>query len=174
MFYSGYFWDIECCFLLSLSFWQSFFNDSCSDSLLLHPLSMLAAFSFYSVILGFRIPLIPPFWLPWYQSLCYASHFWQLILSLFLIVSFFWCLFPKSSLLTFLPGMSLKSYLLISFPSRLLHLTFSDSAFLATFPFAIFLELADSLSASLKVFRTYFPSCFFLLGSLRYQLLVHK
>ena len=39
---------------------------------------MLATFPFYNVILGFRVPLIPPllpFWLPEYQSPCYANHF---------------------------------------------------------------------------------------------------
>ena len=160
--------------LLSLSFDRVFSMILLWFPYIWMPLQRWLLLPFIVLFWGPEVPLIPPFCSPRCQCYCYASHFGGWSLPHFLIVSFFWCLFPKSSLLTFLPGMSLKSYLLISFPSRLLHLTFSDSAFLATFPFVIFLELADSLSASLKVFRTYFPSCFFLLGSLRYQLLVHK
>ena len=54
---------------------------------------------------------------------------WWLVISLFLIVFFFWCCFPKSLLLTFHSRVSLKSWPPISFPSRLLNLTFLDSAF---------------------------------------------
>ena len=62
--------------------------------------------------------------------------------------------FPKSSLLTFLSGVSLESWLLISLSSRFLQLIFSNSAFLATFPFVIFSEWVDFISDRLKVFLT--------------------
>ena len=46
--------------LLSSSFWQSFLNDFVVIFYYWIPPSMLAAFPFYSAILGFEVPLIPP------------------------------------------------------------------------------------------------------------------
>ena len=92
-------------------------------------LSMLAVSSFYGVILGFRGTTDSPLCSLGYQSLCHASHFGGWSLPYFLIVFFFWCIFLKNFLLTFLSGVSLESWLLISLSSRLLHLIFSDSAF---------------------------------------------
>ena len=127
----------------------------CYDSLLLHfPLQCWLLPPFIVSFQGFGVPLIFPLCSPKYQSLCRASHFGGRSLPYFLIVFFFWYLFLKRFLLTFLSGVSLESWFLISLPSRLLHLIFSDLAFSVTFPFVIFPEWADSIPAKLKVFPT--------------------
>ena len=128
-------------------------------------------FPFYSVILGFRGTIDSPPLLPWVPEPMLCQQFWWLVPSLFLIIFSFCCFFPKSLLLTFHSRVSLESWPLISLPSRRLHLTFLDSTF---FPFVIFLEWANSISARLKVFPSYFPSWFFFLGSSRYQPFVHE
>ena len=74
MFYNGCFWDTGRYFPTFFEFLTEFSQWFCCDFLLPNPLSMLAVFPFYSVILGFRVPLIPHLWLPGYQSPCYVSH----------------------------------------------------------------------------------------------------
>ena len=100
---------------------------------------MLAASPFYSVILGFwgttnSLPL-----LLWVLEPTLCQPLWWLVISLFLIVFFFWCCFPKSFLLTFHYGMSLEGWPPISLPSRLLILTLFRLSFLAVLLFVIFL-----------------------------------
>ena len=75
-----------------------------------------------------------------------CQQLWWLVPSLFLIIFFFWCFFPKSLLLTFHSGLSLESWPLIYLPSRLLHLIFSDLAFWLPFLLSFFpSELIPSL-----------------------------
>ena len=90
---------------------------------------MLATSPFYSVNLRFlgttdSLPL-----LPWVLEPTLCQPLWWLVLSLFLIVFFFWCYFPKSFLLTFHFGVSLEGWPSISLPSRLLILTFFRLSF---------------------------------------------
>ena len=77
---------------------------------------------------------------------------WWLVLSLFLIVFFFWCCFPKSFLLAFHSGISLEGWPPISLPSRLLILTLFKLSFLAVLLFVIFPRWAEFVPARLKVF----------------------
>ena len=100
-----------------------------SDLILLNATSLLSASHFYSVILGFWDTTNSPHLLPWVLEPMLCQQLWWLVPSLFLIVFFFWCFFPKSLLLTFRSGVSLKSWPLISLLSRLLNLTFSNSTF---------------------------------------------
>ena len=58
-----------------------------------------------------------------------CQQHWWMDPSSSLIIFFFWCFFPKSLLLTFRSGVSLKSWHLVLLPSRLLNLTFLDSTF---------------------------------------------
>ena len=95
--------------LLSLSFDRVFSMILLWFPYIWMPLQRWLLLPFIVLFWGPEVPLIPPFCSPGCQCYCYASHFGGWFLSHFLIVSFFWCLFPKSSLLTFLPGMSLKS-----------------------------------------------------------------
>ena len=132
--------------------------------------STVGCFPFYSVILGFRgttdsLPLLP--WVP-EPMLC--QQLWWLVPSLFLIIFFFWCFFPKSLLPTFHFGVSLESWPLISLPLRVLHLTFSDSAF---FPFFHFSLVSRFPLCQVESFPNHFPSWFFFLSSLKYQPFIH-
>ena len=136
MFYSGCFGipgDISLSFTTLFAFLTEFSQWFCYDSLLLTASSMLAAFPFYSVILGFRGTIDSPPLLPWVLELMLCQPLLWLVLSLFLIVFFFWCYFPKSLLFTFHSGVSLESWSPISLPLRLLNLTFSYSAFWLSF-----------------------------------------
>ena len=95
--------------------------------------------------------------------------FWWLILSLFLIVSFFWCCFPKSLLLTFHSWVSLESWPSIPFPPILPHLYLFKLSFLAAFPFCHFSQVIRILLCQVKGFPNYFPLQFFFLGYPKYQ-----
>ena len=166
MFYSGYFryWVIFF-FLLLLSF--ALFDRFFSTILFWFT---IGCFPFYSVILGFRgttdsLPLLP--WVP-EPMLC--QQLWWLVPSLFLIIFFFWCFFPKSLLSTFHFRVSLESWPLISLPLRVLHLTFSDSAF---FPFCHFSLVSRFPLCQVESFPNHFPSWFFFLSSLKYQPFIH-
>ena len=131
-------------FATFFEFLTEFFQWFYSNSLLLNAPSLLAASSFYSVILGFWGTTDSPHLLPWVQEPMLCWKHWWLVPFLFLIIFFFWHFFPKSLLLTFRSGVSPESWPLILLPSRLQNLTFSDSAFLATFPFVIFPKWVDS------------------------------
>ena len=136
MFYSCCFGipgDISLSFTTFFAFLTEFSQWFCYDSLLLNAPSMLVAFPFYSVILGFQDITDSPPLLPWVPEPMLCQPLWWLVLSLFLIVFFFWCYFPKSLLLTFHYGASLESWPSVSLPLRLLNLTFSDSAFWLSF-----------------------------------------
>jgi len=98
----------------------------------------MAISPFYSVILGFRDTTDSPPLLSWIPKPTLCQPVWWLVISLFLIVFFFWCCFPKSFLLTFHSGVSLESWPRISLPSRLLNLTFSDSVFWLSFFLSFF------------------------------------
>ena len=113
---------------------------------------MLAISPFYSIILGFwgttdSHPLLS--WVP-KPTLC--QPLWWLVISLFLIILFFWCCFPKSFLLTFHYGVFLEGWPPISLPSRLLILTFFRLNFLVVLLFVIFPKCIESIPARLKVF----------------------
>ena len=136
-------------------FWQSFLNDSCSDSLLLNTPSMLAAFPFYSVILGFRIPLIPLLWLLGVPEplLCqpflttdsfFVSHSFLLLMH-----------FPQKLLVDF-PFWSVPRELTsnLSFFKASTPYLFRFSFFRLPFLLVNFPEWADSIFARLKVFPT--------------------
>ena len=101
-----------------------------------------------------------------------CQQHWWLVPSLFLIIFFFWCFFPESLLLAFHSGMSLESWLLVPLPSRLLNLTFSDSAF-GCLSRCHFPKWADSFLPGWKL-PSHFSSWFLFLGSPRYQPLVHE
>ena len=154
MFYSGYFWDTRHCFLLSLNFWQSFFNDSCFDSLLLNPLSMLAIFPFYSVILGFRIPLILPLWLPGYKHPCCANHFDSWFFLCFSWFSSFSPVFLKATCWLSISGCPWRAKLHPLFFQGFLpfRLSFLDVLLAVIFP-----KWVESILAGLKVFLTTSP-----------------
>ena len=110
------------------------------NSLLLNAPSLLAAFPFYSVILGFQGTTDSPPLLPWVLKPMLCQQLWWLVPSLFLIIFFFWCFFPKSLLLTFRSKVSLEGWPLISLPLRLLNLIFSNSAFWMPFLLSFFLS----------------------------------
>ena len=111
-----------------------------SNLLLLNAPSLLAASLFYSVILRFQATTNSPPLLPLVPEPMLCQQLWWLVPSLFLIIVFFWCFFPKSLLLTFRSRVSLESWPLISLPSRLLNLTFSDLAFWLPFLLSFFLS----------------------------------
>ena len=114
------------------------------------------------------VPLIPPIYSPGYQ-LC-QQHWW-LVPSLFLIIFSFWCFFLKSLLLTFHFGVSLNSWPLALLPSR--PLTFFRLSF--WLPFLLSFVLSELIpSCWVDSLPNYFPSWFFILGSPRYQPLVHE
>lgn len=100
---------------------------------MLNATSMFVASPFYSVILGFQGTTNSPPLLPWVPKPTLCQTLWWLVLSLFFIVFFLWCYFPKCFLLTFHSGVSLKGWPPISLPLMLLNLTFSDSAFWLSF-----------------------------------------
>ena len=102
-----------------------------------------------------------------------SQQLWWLVSSLFLIIFFFWYFFPKSLLLTFRSKVSLEGWPLISLPSRLLNLTFSDSAF-GCLSFCHFSRVSWFHPCQLESFLSYFLSWFFFLDSSRYQPLVHE
>ena len=118
------------------------------------PSSMLVAFPFYSVFLGFRGTIDFPPLFPWVPEPMSCQPFWWLVFSLFSHSFLLLMPFPQKLLVDFPFWGVPREWLLISLPSRLLHLIFSDSAFSATFPFVIFPEWADSIFARLKVFPT--------------------
>ena len=124
--------------LLSLSFLTEFSQRFYSDSFFLNPPSTVGCFPFYSVILGFQGTVDSPILFLWVPKPMSCQSLRWLVPSFFLIVFFFWCLYPKNFSLTFLSGVSLESWLLISLPSRLLHLTFSDSTFWLPFVLSFF------------------------------------
>ena len=108
--------------------------------------STVGCFPFYSVILRFWGTIDSPPLLPWVPEPILCQQLWWLVPSLFLIVFFFRCFFPKSLLLTFRSKVSLESWPLICLPSRLLHLKFSNSAFWLPFLLSFFpSELISSL-----------------------------
>ena len=91
--------------------------------------------------------------------------------SLFLIIFSFWCFFPKSLLLTFHSGVSLKSWPLVLLFLR--PLTFFRLSF--WLPFLLSFVLSELIpSCWVDSLPNYFPSWFFILGSPRYQPLVHE
>ena len=82
---SGY----QAIFLFLFTFFEfltEFSQWFCTDSLSLTSSPMLATSSFYIIILSS----------PGYQCLCHANHFGGWSLPYFLIVFFFWCIFPKA------------------------------------------------------------------------------
>ena len=124
--------------LLSLNFLTKFSQWFCFDSLLLNDPPLLVASPFHSVILGFRGTTSSSLLLPRVLEPMLCQPLWWLVASLFLIIFFFWCFFSKSLLLTFHSRASLESWPPNSLPSRLLNLTFSDSAFWLFFPLSFF------------------------------------
>ena len=124
--------------LLSLNFLTEFSQWFYSDSLLLNATSLLDASPFYSVILVFRGTTDSPPLLPWVPEPTLYQPLWWLVISLFLIVFFFWCYFPKSFLLTFYYGVSLDGWPPISLPSRLLIFTFFRFSFWLSFFLSFF------------------------------------
>ena len=141
----------------------------CYDLLLLTVLFNIGCFSFYSVILGsWGITDSPP-WLPRYQSPCCSNLSDEWFLSLFLIVSLFWCFFPKSLLLTFHFRVSLESWPSISLPPMLSRLYLFRLSFLAAFSFCHFSQVSWILPCQVEGFPSYFPLWFFFLGYPKYQ-----
>ena len=100
---------------------------------------MLVASPFYSITLRFRGTTNSLPSLPWVLELTLCQLLWWLVFSLFLIVFFFWCCFPKSFLMTFHSGVSLEGWPPISLPSKLLIFTLFRLSFLAVLLFVIFL-----------------------------------
>ena len=158
MFYSGCFWDTGWYFPTFFEFLIVFSQWFCCNLLLLNAPSMLATSPFYSVILELRGTTDFPPWLPWVLEPLLCQPLWQLLLSLFLIVFFFWCCFPKSLLLTFYSGVSLEAGLkfnLSSFKASKPYLF--RLSFWLSFLFVIFPKWAESISARVKVFPATSP-----------------
>ena len=101
-----------------------------------------------------------------------CQQHWWLVSSTFLIIFFFWCFSLESLYLAFRSGVSLDSWLLVLLPSRLLNLTFSNSAF-GCLSLCHFLKWADSFLPGWKL-PSHSPSWFLFLGSPRYQPLIHE
>ena len=125
---------------------------------------MLAAFPFYSVIPRARGPIDSPPLLPWVPEPVLCPSLRRLSLSLFLIISSFWCRFFESPWLTFYSEVCL---FLISHSSK--PLTPFWFSFWPSFLFVIFPKWAESIFVGLKVFPA---TSFFIApysGSLRYH-----
>ena len=118
------------------------------------PHLLLAASFFYSVIIGFWGTTDSPHLLSWVPEPMLCQQHWWLVPSLFLIIFSFWCFFPKSLLLTFHFGVSLKSWLLVLLPSRSLiffRLSFWLPFLLSFFPSELILSCqVESLSNYLR------------------------
>ena len=167
MFYSGCFGisdDISLFFTTFFEFLTEFSQWFCYDSLLLNAHSMLAASPFYSVILGFRGTTDSLHFLPWVPEPMLCQPLWWLVLSLFLIVFFFWCCFHKSLLLTFHSRVSLESKHPISLPSRLLNLTLFKLNFFGYLSFCHFFQVSRFHPYQVESFPSYFSSWFFFSG----------
>ena len=110
------------------------------------PSSMLVAFPFYSVFLGFRGTIDFPPLFPWVPEPMSCQPFWWLVFSLFSHSFLLLMPFPQKLLVDFPFWGVPREWLLISLPSRLLHLIFSDSAFRPPFLSSFFpSELIPSL-----------------------------
>ena len=141
MFYNGYFRILDD---ISLSFTNFFeFYDRIFSTILLRFIVVECSFivsCFPLLLCHSRVPGY--YWFPSFAPLGTRAHVVPatLVTGPFLVShSFlFWCFFPKSLLLTFRSRISLESWPLISLPSKLLNLTFSDSAFWLFFLLSFF------------------------------------
>ena len=137
--------------LLSLSFWQSFLNDSVVIYYCWMPFSMLAVFPFYSVILGFRGSTNSSLLLPWVPKPVLWQSLKGLVLSLFLIIFSFWCCLFESPLLTFHSEVSLGSW-----PQLLGFLPFQTQLF-GYLSYCHFSQVSRIHSCWVGGFPNYFP-----------------
>ena len=151
MFFSDCFWETGQYFPTFFEFLTEFSQQFCCDFLLLNPPSMLATFPFYSVILVFKVPLIPPLWLPGYQSPYYASHSDSWFFLCFSYFSSFSPVFLKATCWLFFSGCSWRANLHPLFFQGFLPFRLN---FLNLLLAVIFSKWAESIHAGLKVFPT--------------------